>query len=195
MVPWDVATSAQGNERLTAWAGAVLFVMLAIEGVTILRIHDLIVAHMVVGMLLIGPIALKLASTGYRFIRYYTGSVTYRQQGPPRLLLRVLAPVLIVTTVSVFATGAALAFIGPEHRGWVLQLHKASFVLWIAVATVHVLAYVGRVPALLGRDLALLRWDSMGRIALTVGAVVGGLALALATAHLAGPWMFRGGRG
>jgi hypothetical protein len=189
----------RGNERLTAWAGAVLFVLLAVEGVTILRIHALVVPHIVVGMLLIGPVALKLGSTGYRFVRYYTGSAPYLRQGPPTLPLRLLAPVLIVATGALFATGVGLILVGPDHRGALLGLHKASFVVWFAVASIHVLAYVGRVPALIAGDLSRSRRQYVGhraaRIAVTVAAVVAGVALAMATAHLAGPWLQRGGGG
>ena len=38
---------------------------------------------MFLGVLLIGPVALKLASTGYRFVRYYTSEPRYRRKGPP----------------------------------------------------------------------------------------------------------------
>ena len=56
-------------------------------------------------MVLIPPVALKLGSTGYRFARYYLGSPVYRAKGPPLLPLRLLAPVLVLTTLLVFATG------------------------------------------------------------------------------------------
>ncbi len=46
--------------------------LLAALGVTILRIGPLISEHLFIGLMLIPPIALKLASTGYRFMRYYT---------------------------------------------------------------------------------------------------------------------------
>ena len=45
----------------------------------------LVSAHMFIGMVLIPPVLLKLASTGYRFVRYYTGSQAYRAKGPPPL--------------------------------------------------------------------------------------------------------------
>src|ERR1700686_701871 len=69
-----------GNERLTAVTGAVLLALLAVLGVTIIQIKQLLWLHLFLGMLLIGPLALKLGSTGYRFARYYTGSPTYRHE-------------------------------------------------------------------------------------------------------------------
>ena len=74
-----------GNARLTALAGAVLLVLLAVEGATILFLRPLLSVHVFVGMLLLGPVALKLASTGYRFVRYYTRQrASTSRKGPPR---------------------------------------------------------------------------------------------------------------
>jgi hypothetical protein len=56
-----------GNELLTSMTGAVLIVLLAVLGVTIVRIGQLIWLHLFVGLVLLGPVAAKLASTGYRF--------------------------------------------------------------------------------------------------------------------------------
>ena len=46
-----------GNERLTAATGALLLVLLAALGVTIVRIGGLLNEHMFLGMLLLGPVA------------------------------------------------------------------------------------------------------------------------------------------
>src|SRR6478735_8033495 len=93
-----------GNRLLTSFNGLVLAVLLAAEGVTILWMGDLRTEHMFIGLVLIGPVVLKLASTGYRFARYYTHASPYVAQGPPVLPLRVLAPVLVITTLLVFAS-------------------------------------------------------------------------------------------
>ena len=58
-----------------------LLVLLAVEGVTIPAIGQLLSVHVFVGMLLLGPVALKLASTGYRFVRYYAGGLEYVRKG------------------------------------------------------------------------------------------------------------------
>src|SRR5664279_267640 len=105
-----------GNERLTAVTGAVLIGLLAVIGVTILRIRPLLSVHLFVGMLLIPPVLLKLASTGYRFVRYYTANPPYRRKGPPPALLRMIAPIVIVSTLVVIGTGVALLLIGPSSR-------------------------------------------------------------------------------
>ena len=89
LVPEDPTA---GNERLTASTATLLLALLAVEGVTILSIRQLLPVHIVVGMLLIPPVALKLASTGYRFVRYYGGNHAYVAKGPPQLIMRLLAP-------------------------------------------------------------------------------------------------------
>jgi hypothetical protein len=190
--PRVAASGPVGNERLTAWAGSVLFVLLAVEGVTILSVGSMLSAHMIVGVLLLGPVALKLCSTGYRFVRYYTGSAAYREQGPPRPLLRVLAPILVVSTVAVFGSGIALLVVGPAAAGPWLTLHKASFIVWFGVATVHVLAYATRVPALVSRDLAPRRARTAPhpglRVAATLAALVLGLVLVRLTSSSMHTW-------
>src|SRR6476660_5162940 len=105
----------EGNARLTGLTGLVLLVLLAVEGVSILAIRPLLSVHVFVGLLLIPPVALKLAATGYRLMRYYTRAAGYVRQGPPLLLMRMLvAPGLVAATLVVFATGVALLVGGPD---------------------------------------------------------------------------------
>ncbi len=146
------AGGVEGNARLTAAAAIVLLVLLAAEGATLPAIHGLLTAHVFLGFALIPPTAIKIGTTVYRFARYYTGHPAYRRKGPPALVLRLLGPVVIVTTATLLATGVAL---GPTHgstRDLVLFLHKASFVLWFAAMTIHVLGHVLDVARLGPRD-------------------------------------------
>ncbi len=131
-----------GNERLTAATGVLLILLLAVIGVTLLRLRSLISVHLFVGLLLIPPIALKLASTGYRFMRYYTSNTAYRERGAPPILLRVSAPVVVASTIAVLATGVALLFVGPESAGILRELHKLSFIVWGAFTALHVLGHL-----------------------------------------------------
>jgi hypothetical protein len=176
-----------GNERLTATTAVVLLVLLAAEGVTILSIRPLLSAHIVIGLLVIPPVALKLAATGYRFVRYYTGSAAYVAKGPPHLLMRLLAPLLVVTTLTVLGTGVAMLALGPgHHRDLLLGLHKTSFVLWFFLMSVHVLVYARRLPRLVFSGRKLGR-----RTAFVASSVAAGAVLAGATYSLAGPWLHR----
>jgi hypothetical protein len=49
----------EGNAWLTAVTGLVLVLLLAVEGVTILRIGQLLALHVFIGILLVGPVLLK----------------------------------------------------------------------------------------------------------------------------------------
>ena len=147
----------EGNARLIGLTGLVLLVLLAIEGVTILDIGPLLSVHVFVGLLLIPPVALKLAATGYRLLRYYMRAGEYVRKGPPLLLMRmVVAPGLVAATLVLFATGVALLAVGPRG-GIVLGLHKASFIVWLGAFGIHVLAYVLRVPGLVAADWGAIR--------------------------------------
>src|SRR5271166_6667426 len=106
------AAGADGNEKLTAMTGALLLVGFAVEGFTIASIHRLLFLHFLVGLLLIGPVLLKIGSTMYRFVRYYTGSAPYVRKGPPSPVLRVLGPLVVLTSVAVLGTGVMLAGAG-----------------------------------------------------------------------------------
>jgi len=121
-----------------------------------------------------------LASTGYRFARYYARSRPYRAKGPPLLPLRMLGPVLVVTTVLVFGSGVWLMVLG--HRSdTVLELHKVSFIVWGVILGVHFLAHL---PAML-RALRPSGVPGASVRALLVAASLGaGVALALSVLSL-----------
>ena len=184
-----------GNARITGTAAAVLLILLAAEGATIPFIGQLVGPHVFIGMLLVPPVLLKLASTGYRFVRYYAGSSRYRHKGPPSLPMRALAPGVVLSTLALFATGIALAIAGPEGSGELKFLHKASFIAWFGLMAIHVLGHLLELPRLVlpdwrrnaGREAALA--GSGLRIALVSAALLAGFALALATISLAGPWI------
>jgi hypothetical protein len=183
-----------GNERLTAEAGALLFILLAALGVTIPAVGQLMYEHVFLGMLLIPPVMLKLGTTGYRFVRYYTRDPAYRRAGPPTPLLRMIAPLVVAATLAVFGTGVMLLILGPSAGVW-RNLHKAAFIAWFAVTSVHVLAYMWRVPRLAAPD-----WrredDRLGgalhRRLLVGGAVAAGVVLAAATVQYASAWTSAG---
>ena len=176
--PVLTAGGTAGNERLTAMTGAMLIVVLAAVGVTIVWIGQLLWLHLFLGVLVIGPVALKLLSTGYRFARYYTHSVPYRRRGPPHPLLRGLAALVVLTTLAVLGTGIALLLLGPSSRDPLVLVHKVSFIAWAVFVGAHILGHLpqlARLPASTrtvgGRGG---RWISL------TGAVVAGAVLAIA---------------
>ncbi len=165
------------NEQLTAVVAAILIVLLAVEGATLLQLQPLLTVHAFVGMLLIPVLALKLASTGWRMFRYYGGADEYVRRGPPPLMLRALvAPVLILSTLVLFATGTALLVLG-QTEGTLVGLHKASFIVWFGAAAVHVLAHIWKLP----RQLRTRAAGVGLRVALVTGALAAGAVIAVAT--------------
>lgn len=98
--------------------------------------------HVFLGLFVIPMVCLKLATTGYRFFHYYRGTEAYRRKGPPHPVLRISAPVLILATISLLGTGIVMLAVGPQHSDTWLTVHQASFIVWVAVTTVHVLGHL-----------------------------------------------------
>jgi hypothetical protein len=146
-----------GNARLTAWTGLVLLVLFLVELVTLLDLRGLISWHVVIGVLLVPPALLKTATTGWRIVRYYTKNPSYRRAGPPPMLLRVLGPLVVVSTLAVLGSGLALIALGPDgsrtvlfsvlgQRVDVVTVHQATFIVWAVATGLHTLGRI--IPAL-----------------------------------------------
>jgi hypothetical protein len=184
-----------GNERLTAATGVLLLVLLAVIGVTILRLGQLLWVHLFVGMLLLPPVLLKLGSTGYRFARYYTANPAYREKGPPATPMRLLAPFVVISTVVVMGSGVALLFAGPSSRGTLFPIHKLSFFAWLAFTALHVLGHLLDLPAPLRADfranagLSGQEPGRDGRVLSLIGVLVAGLVLAVLLIPEFSPWL------
>jgi hypothetical protein len=148
---------------LTATTGLVLLVLLPIEGLTLLSLHSFLSVHMLAGVALIPPVALKLGSTFYRFFRYYTGSAIFREKGPPQLAMRIfVAPALVVSTVGLFGSGVALMLL--EHpNSLVFAVHKGSFIIWLGAIGIHVLVYLWHLPRLAIADWVRGKQEAVGR--------------------------------
>ena len=104
--------------------------------------------------------------------------------------MRLLAPLLVLSTLTVLGSGVALLVLGPEpQRDVVLGLHKTSFVVWFVVMSVHVLVYAPRLPRLLvSSRTAIGRKDRRSSPARSLaGAVLAGAP----RTSLAGPWLHR----
>ena len=167
----------EANSRLTAMTAGALLVLFAVEGFTLLRLHSMLTVHVFVGTLLLPPALLKIGSTGYRFARYYLGSPAYRRKGPPPPLLRVLGPVVVISTLGLLLSGVALMFIGIGLRPQVLFLHRATFIVWFAAMTVHVLGYALETARLAPRDWARRAHRDVSGARLRQWAVAGSVAV------------------
>jgi hypothetical protein len=188
-----------GNARLTAWTGLVLLVLSLVELVTLLNLRGLLSWHIVVGTLLLPPALLKTFSTGWRIVRYYTGSAPYVEAGPPPLLLRILGPVVVASTLGLLGSGLLLIALGSDtgREAWfsavghpvsALTLHQALFIVWAVAVGLHVLGRL--VPALVitratrGRTTGVSgRFPRAGAVvtSVIVGAILGGLVLGLSS--------------
>lgn len=189
-----------GNARLTAANGLLLLVLLFIEGVTILRVRDLITLHVFVGLMLVGPVLLKTATTGYRFTRYYAHAEPYVRRGPPHAILRLSGPLVVLTTLTVLGTGIGLLAVKPDNPGVLLFAHKASFVLWFGLMAIHVLGHLREAASESWQDVRARRGDPAGRhrglrMIAIVTALLAGIGLAAAVTPSASAWTNRHDRG
>jgi hypothetical protein len=185
-------TNPAGNDRLTSITGALLFVLLFLIGITVLRVRTLLPQHLFLGLVLIPPLGLKLFSTGWRFVRYYMGDPAYRRAGPPQLLLRLIAPILVASTVAVFVTGLELWVFGLRFGSVWVAAHKVSFLLWLPFAAIHVLSYLNKSTEAAAAELSRRHSgdSAFGRRSLVVGSLVAGVALAMASLLYASPFEF-----
>jgi hypothetical protein len=191
-----------GNAALTAWTAIVLLVASFAEGLTLFDVRGLISWHVALGALLVPPALLKTASTGWRMLRYYVGSPSYQEAGPPPLLLRLLGPLVVVSTLGLLGSGVLLVVLGPggSYRSSVSMLgfrldwvgvHKGFFVVWFAVMTLHVLGRI--IPAL--RITRTSVGDAgpvpgaWARRLLLAATVASAVALAVALVHADGGWI------
>jgi hypothetical protein len=146
-----------GNLALTAWTGLVLLVLSLAELLTLFDVRGLIPWHVALGALLIPPALMKTASTGWRMSRFYLGSAPYQEAGPPPLLLRLLGPFVVVSTLGLLGTGILLVLLGQDRAqqslvtalgfraDWV-TVHQGFFAVWVAAVGLHLLGRI--VPAL-----------------------------------------------
>jgi hypothetical protein len=190
-----------GNARLTAWTGLVLLVLFLVELVTLLDIRGFISWHIVVGVLLVPPALVKTATTGWRIVRYYTGRPSYRRAGPPPMPLRILGPLVVLSTLAVLGTGLALIALGSSSRtvlfsvlGYrvdAVTLHQGTFLVWGVATGLHTLGRI--VPALRivgadGKGVPKLPGRASRAIVLPAALAVAAVAAALVLGA-SGPWV------
>lgn len=176
----------EGNARLTSATGLVLLVMLAVEGYTILNVRGLITLHIFLGILLVGPVLLKTASTTYRFARYYLGDREYVRKGPPHVVLRVIGPLVTLSTLAVLGTGIGL--IWNRNGGLLLTAHQASFIVWVGLMTIHVLGHVRGALVESWRDVRRRSRGQRIRLAVVGISLVAGVGAALLLFPHASSW-------
>ena len=180
------------NERLTAVAGAALLVVFVVELATVSNLGTLLSVHVFVGVLMAGPLAVKLGSTGWRFVRYYAGNPAFVRHGPPPLPLRLLASFVVASTLAVVGSGIALVVTGPASPGPFVALHVISVLVWMPAIAIHVIAHFLEVPRLIAKDWRRGAPDPAPgrrlRPGVTVGTLAAGAIAAILLSPVAGPW-------
>lgn len=181
------AASVEGNARMTVNVAVVLFVLFVIQLATVvISVKTHVTLHVVVGLLLVPPLLVKIATVSWRFIRYYRHDESYLKKGPPTPLLRFLGPFLLLMTLVLFVSGFVLllapnAFGGPH--GIMFHIHDVSFYLWLLLVVIHLAGHASDI-----RKIAFRDWSrrtraavpgSMLRQSVVLASLGVGLALAL----------------
>jgi hypothetical protein len=190
-----------GNALLTAWTALVLLVLSVAELLTLFDVRGLISWHVALGALLVPPAVMKTVSTGWRMTRYYLGNPAYREGGPPPLLLRLLGPLVVVSTLGLLGSGVLLVLLGEERSrqslvsllgfrlDWV-SAHQGFFVVWVGAVGLHLLGRIVpalRLTVLTGGPATSVpgRWT---RLLWFVTMAASAAALSVALVHADGSW-------
>jgi hypothetical protein len=195
-----------GNERLTAVAGLTLIVLSGVEYLTLLLgLQHFLSWHVFVGFVLLPPIGLKLASTGWRFMRYYTRNEDYRLKGAPQILMRLLAPLLVAFTILLFGSGVAMGLVHGQALTLARRIHGPAAFCWTLLVGAHILAYLRRALRSAQEELVPRTRRSAagaaGRTLAVGAAIAAGVVLGVATVPAQHHWLHlppkhdHGGRG
>ena len=174
----------EGNARLTAAIAAIIFILLAVEGVTILQVGPLLIPHVFIGVLMIPVVVLKIGTTTWRFAKYYLGDEEYRRKGAPPTILRMLGPALIALTIIVLGSGIGLVLLPQNFRDQMFFFHKVSFILWFIAMTIHVLGHVVETATLAPRDWVAHTRRDVARASTRQWVLVWGVAVGIPLAML-----------
>jgi hypothetical protein len=197
-----------GNAILTAWTGLVLLVLSVAELLTLFDVRGLLSWHVAIGALLIPPALMKTATTAWRMAGYYLGAASYRTAGPPPMALRLLGPLVVLSTSGLLGSGVLLVLLGNDtgqrsllsiagfEVSWV-TLHQGFFAVWVAATGLHLLGRL--IPALVltsGRARDLRVPGSWARIVVTGSSAAVAVLLAVLLVRADGSWSHdRWGRG
>jgi hypothetical protein len=182
-----------GNERLTAAVGLLVLAPVAVEVATILfGVHTFMSVHVFVGLALIPAVLLKLGTTGWRFVRYYTRGSAYVEQGPPQMAMRLLAPLFVAATVVLFGSGVAMGILHGRALQVARNLHGPASVIWLLLLGLHVVVYLKRALSRTAEDLPSTRKPMRGsraRAYALATVVAGGLLLGVVTVPTQHHWV------
>jgi hypothetical protein len=190
----DAGVNPAGNARLTAAVGLLVIVPVLVEIASVLLgVHTFMSLHVFVGLALIPAVVLKLASTGWRFARYYTRSRAYVTEGPPQIAMRLLAPLFVTATVVLLGSGVAMGLLHGHALQLARNLHGPASVVWLVLLGLHVLVYLRRAWRRTAEDAVPARRAAVPGAAARAYAVaavlVAGLVLGAATVPAQHRWV------
>lgn len=182
---------------MTAILGAVLVGAFAAAGVTVIDVNQLFSWHVFFGLFVVPVVCLKLATTGYRFFNYYKGIAAYRHKGAPHPVLRITAPLLVVSTFSLLAAGIVALAVGPHHADTWITVHQGSAIAWATFVGVHIIGHALETWRLTSAEVrAKPPIPRRGtRTAVAATGVVVGLILGIASLGWTDAWTTRERRG
>ncbi|GAC1342046.1 MAG: molybdopterin-dependent oxidoreductase [Candidatus Dormibacteria bacterium] len=153
-----LAGGVKGNRRLTAATGVTMHTLLWVQVVSAVifllmsvnvvlptgPLHAVIrPVHFFVGFLLMPLVAIKLASTGYKFAQYYLlRSRTYHEAGPPGTLARLIAPLMVLSILVLFVTGWEMWSFKNQLGFAYIPLHVFASIVFLGALTVHIILHV-----------------------------------------------------
>ncbi len=142
--------------------------------------------HYFSGLLLIPLLAVKLAGTGWRALRYYLRDGGFREDGPPHLMPRITAPILVLSTVVLFVSGVEM-LLGADRFGAWSTIHNGAAIIFTGAIGLHLLAHLWDTPTEVAADVAPSRIaapvpvpGARRRVVVTVVAFTVGITLATA---------------
>lgn len=179
-----VKSPAEANARLTAATSAVLLVLCCVEvGTVLIGVKSHLTLHVMIGLTVVPPLAVKITSVSWRFIRYYRHDPEYLRKGPPVPLLRILGPALLLATLVLFVSGMTLLLapsaFGGQH-GIMFKVHDLSFYVWMLLIVAHLAGHARDLLHLAPRD-----WGRRTRAAVPGALVRQSIMLAALAAALA----------
>jgi DMSO/TMAO reductase YedYZ molybdopterin-dependent catalytic subunit len=193
-----IAGGISGNRALTSTLGVLLLALLAVQvlsslGFALLSynlptpggpIFDVVrPVHFFVGFLLFPLIGLKLASVGYRVTRYYTRNPAYHDAGPPHPFMRLVAPLLVLSAVVLFASGVEMWSFQNQFGVTWITVHDLSAFAFVTLLTLHVAYHVRDARRAAVADARTPAAGALTRRALLAGGAVAGLTLAVGAAQ------------
>jgi hypothetical protein len=128
---------ADGNTRLTGISASFVLALMLLEVVTVvLGAKSVITLHVAAGLVLIGPMFVKLGSVAYRMASYYRCVSEYRRRDKPSAGLRLLGGALAVLVLLLLGSGLVL-IAGPS------ALHSTARSVHVATAYLTVALLIG----------------------------------------------------